>query len=233
MAYKYITKYNSPNYTPKSQTRAIWGVDRKIKYICIHWWGDPKDKPTFSGVVNYLCRKGGNTSAHLIATGTGRQVACIVNFFDNAWACMSGNPYTINIECDPRCRDEDYDVVAEVIADLRQHYGNLPLKPHKYWVNTSCPGKYNLAKLDRLAKTKIANNTMGDVHDKVKPTPQPTPTPVEKPVEPKPPVKDQQVHEDPAVAQQALDQAKANEALLKQILQAVMQLISKFTSVFK
>jgi hypothetical protein len=169
MAYKYLTQFDSPNYTPASQTRAVWGRDRNITAIAIHWWGDPNQNPSFEGIVNYLCRANGSSSAHYVATGTDRRVACLVAPNDNAWATNSANPYTIAIECDPRCRDEDYDVVAELIADIRDTYGDLPLVPHRQFVATQCPGNYDLARLDRIARTKVATAVQGEVHDKVQP----------------------------------------------------------------
>ena len=61
-AYDLITKFNSPNFTPASRVRAVYGMDRKITAITIHHWGIKGQK--FQNIVNYLCRKGGNTSAH-------------------------------------------------------------------------------------------------------------------------------------------------------------------------
>lgn len=175
MSYNWLTQYNSPNYTPANRVQATWGRPRTIEAISIHWWGDPNQNPSFEGVVNYLCRANGSSSAHLVASGTGRKVACIVNFADASWATNSANPYTISIECDPRCRDEDYDVIAELIAQLRQVYGNLPLVPHKQFVATACPGNYDLGRLDREARNKIAKPEWdwGHVENKVTTVPVP------------------------------------------------------------
>ena len=156
MSYKWITKYNSPNYTKAANVVKTWGRKRTIEAIAIHWWGDPATNPSFQGVINTLCDPNRGASAHLVATGTDRQVACLVNLGDASWATNSANPYTISIECDPRCRNEDYDVVAEVIAQLRQVYGDLPLVPHRQFVATQCPGNYDLGRLDREARKKIA-----------------------------------------------------------------------------
>lgn len=168
MAFKWLTQYDSPNFTPASRVPATWGRPRTIEAIAIHWWGDPNTNPSFLGVVNYLCRPGGGSSAHIVATGTGRQAACIVNLSDASWATNQANPYTISIECDPRCRDEDYDTIAEVIAQLRSIYGDLPLVPHKQFVATACPGNYDLGRLDRIARTKDVSkdDAWGDVKNK-------------------------------------------------------------------
>lgn len=156
MSYNYLTQYNSPSFTPSNQVINVWGKPRTIEAIAIHWWDDPANNPSFEGVVNLLCNPARQASAHFVATGTGRRVACLVNLDDASWATGSANPYTISIECDPRCRDEDYDVVAEVIAQIRQVYGDLPLIPHRDVMPTRCPGNYDLGRLDREAKVKIA-----------------------------------------------------------------------------
>lgn len=165
MSYQYITNRDSPNFTPVSQTRNVWGVDRKIKNIAIHWWGDPAQNPQFAGIVDHLCDPNSAVSAHYVATGTGRQVACLVAPEDNSWSTMSDNPYCISIECDPRCRDEDYDVVAELIADIRSAYGDFPLVPHRQYTATTCPGNWDLARLDALARTKFSATEWGQGGD--------------------------------------------------------------------
>lgn len=166
MSFKYETQYNSPNYTPASQAVATWGRPRTIEAIAIHWWGDPNQGPTYEGVIATLCNPNRGASAHFVATGTGRRVACLVDLGNASWATNSANPYTISIECDPRCREEDYDVVAELIANIRSAYGNLPLVPHKQFVATACPGNYNLAELDRRAKLKDGSGDWGVVKNK-------------------------------------------------------------------
>lgn len=162
MSYQELNQYNSPNYTPASQSKAVFGYPRTIDGITIHWWGDPAQNPSFMGVVNWLCRANGGSSAHVVATGTSRQVAWLVNAADVAWHAGNarGNASTIGIECDPRCRAEDYDVVAEVIADIWIAYGRkLPLYPHRYWAQTACPGNYDLNRLQAEAEAWYAKKT--------------------------------------------------------------------------
>lgn len=162
MSYNFITQYDSPNYTEGNNGR---------KYIIIHWWDDPSKNPTFEGVIATLCNPSRGASAHFIATGTGRRVACLVNLDDTAWHAGTSNPATnpnpisIGIECDPRCRDEDYDVVAELIANIRSAYGDLPLKRHSDFVATTCPGNWDLARLDALARKKDGSGDWGVVTD--------------------------------------------------------------------
>lgn len=165
MAYKDITNRNSPNFT-------VGRAGKKITGITIHWWGDPASNPSTAGVVNWLCNKASQVSAHYVASGTNREVYCLVNLKDTAWHAgnLTGNQTTIGIELDPRCRAEDYDVAAELIADIWKVYGKLPLYPHKQWKATACPGNYNLAHLAALAEQKL------------NPKPTPPPEPVTQPV---------------------------------------------------
>lgn len=242
--YTYITNKDSPNYTPGSQAKAVFGHDRVIEGITLHHWGDPAQNPQFDGIVNYLCRAGGNTSAHYVATGTNRQVACIVSPLDVAWHSGSawGNARTIGIELDPRARDEDYDVAAELIADIRSAYGDVPIYWHSYFVATACPGKWNADRLDKLSYTKYSHATdWGKGGTKVQyETPKPSPTPITTPPPAPTPV---QVTPSPTATQpdtgspvaEKFDYTviKENNALLKSILSIVQSILSKLTSVFK
>lgn len=162
MSYQELNQYNSPNYTPNSQVRAVFGMARSIDSITIHWWGDPNQNPSFEGVVSWLCRANGSSSAHTVATGTARRAAWLVNAPDAAWHSGNarGNATSVGIECDPRCRAEDYDVVAELIADIWIAYNRkLPLVPHKSWSSTACPGNYDLGRLQREAESWFNRKT--------------------------------------------------------------------------
>lgn len=150
MAYNEINDRTSPNSTAGRSGRTITS-------ITIHWWGDPAQNPTAEGVVNWLCNPASQVSAHLVVTGTGRKVWQIVNDADTAWHAgnWEGNLTSIGIECDPRCRDEDYDVIAEVVADLWRYYGKLPIRGHNSWSATRCPGNYDLGRIQREAELKL------------------------------------------------------------------------------
>lgn len=190
MSYDFDTSHNSPNFTKESDSKAVFGQPRIIKGITIHWWGDPNQNPSFAGVRDYLCRANGNTSAHYVASGTSRQISCIVAPQDVAWhsGSATGNATTIGIECDPRCRDEDYDVVAELVADIRSAYGDVPIYSHKMWFNTSCPGNYDIDRIDQLSYTKFsAPVAWGQGGDKNPKAPVPAPVPVVVPPAVKPP----------------------------------------------
>lgn len=155
-AYEYITAHDSPNYTPAASVPKVYGAPRVITGITVHHWGALGQ--SFDAVVRYLCRKGGNTSAHeVIEAG---RVAVIVNHRDAAWHAGSatGNRTTIGLELRPEATDADYATAAERIADIRTVYGDLPLIPHRHWKATSCPGRWDLARLDREARAAAATH---------------------------------------------------------------------------
>lgn len=185
--YTYITNIDSPNFTPASQARAVFGYDRVIEGITLHWWGDPNQNPQFDSVVNYLCRNGGNSSAHYVATGTGRKVACIVSPLDVAWHSGSawGNARTIGIELDPRARAEDVDVAAELVADIRSAFGDVPIYWHSLFQATQCPGAYRdrglIEQIDELSYKKVSHADWGAVTDLQPKTPAPAPVQPETP----------------------------------------------------
>ena len=147
-------QWTSPNCTANAQVPAVFGQPRNATSITIHHWGDPAWGQTFSGVVTFLCdgNRPNPTSAHYIVESG--QAACIVSPDDAAWHAGSpqGNATSIGIECNPLERDGDYQTVAEVIRFIRSIYGDLPLVPHNHWIQTDCPGTYDLARLDALAR---------------------------------------------------------------------------------
>ena len=140
-AYKYITKYTSPNQNARNS---------RIKSITIHHWGSRGQK--FDNVVHWLCQKRAGTSAHYVVEAG--KVACIVDPDRRAWHAGNsrGNHESIGIECRPEATEGDYATVAALVADLRAVYGNIPLKRHKDWTSTACPGVWDIAKIDRLAR---------------------------------------------------------------------------------
>lgn len=143
-AYKYVTKYTSPNQNARN---------RKIAGITIHWWGTPSGQNPL-GIVNWLCDKRAGTSAHyVVSEGT---VWCIVDPDRRAWHAGNSraNHDQIGIELDPNQsrRAATEKTAAALIADLRAVYGNLPLSPHRRWTSTQCPGNWDLGRLDRLAR---------------------------------------------------------------------------------
>ena len=140
-AYTYITKFTSPNQNARNS---------KVKSITIHHWGSRGQK--FDNVVNWLCQKRAGTSAHYVVEAG--KVACIVDPDRRAWHAGNsrGNHESIGIECRPEATEGDYATVAALVADLRAVYGNIPLKRHKDWTSTACPGVWDIGKIDRLAR---------------------------------------------------------------------------------
>lgn len=154
--YKFETKL-SPNY---SQGRPAGAP----AFIVIHHWG--ADGQTHDNVVNYLCRAHGNSSAHYVASD-GR-VTMLVDPSNRAWhAGTRGNPRGIGIECRPEMSAGDFETVAQLVAYLRGKYGNLPLRGHKDYMNTACPGRW-YRNLFRLSVR--ANALMGSVKQASKST---------------------------------------------------------------
>ena len=143
-AYKYITKYTSPNQNARN---------RKIAGITCHWWGTPTGQNP-EGIVSWLCDKRAGTSAHYVVSEN--TVWCIVDPDRRAWHAgnSKANHDQIGIELDPNMsrRAATEKTAAALIADLRAVYGNLPLSPHKRWTSTQCPGNWDLGRLDRLAR---------------------------------------------------------------------------------
>lgn len=140
MAYEYITNYDSPNFTRGRE-------GNKPQYIVIHHWG--VDGQSFWGVVNWLCKQGGGSSAHYVVEAG--KVACIVDPDDTAWHAGNWwyNLRSIGIECRPEMTDGDLATVAELIREIWKVYGKLPIIGHKDIVATACPGRY-YAKLSTL-----------------------------------------------------------------------------------
>ena len=143
-AYKYITKYTSPNQNARN---------RKIAGITCHWWGTPTGQNP-EGIVSWLCDKRAGTSAHYVVSEN--TVWCIVDPDRRAWHAgnSKANHDQIGIELDPNMsrRAATEKTAAALIADLRSVYGNLPLSPHRRWTSTECPGNWDLGRLDRLAR---------------------------------------------------------------------------------
>ena len=152
MAYQQIKNIDAKNFTPAHLVPKYFGGPRTIDAITIHHWGSMGQ--SFMGVVNYLASKNERESSAHEVIESGR-VAIIVNHKDAAWHAgnTTGNRTTIGLELRPEATDGDYQTAAERIADLRKFYKrDLPLIPHKYWKKTLCPGKWDLARLDRMAR---------------------------------------------------------------------------------
>lgn len=153
MGYTLHTEHSSKNFTPGDSANAVWGQgNRKVQGIVIHHWGVTGQD--FWGVVNFLCVNTKPTSAHYVVQEN--TVACIVSPWDSAW--HAGHPWAnshlIGLELRPEATAGDKRTAAELIAQIRKDYNdpNLPLTPHNKWQSTACPGVYDLAELDRMAR---------------------------------------------------------------------------------
>lgn len=137
--YKELTQYNSPNYTPYSMVRQIYGMDRYIEGVVYHWWGDPNNKPQFLNIINWLCRANGNSSAHTV--GEGGRVAWIIDAINAAWHAGNarGNARYVGYECNPRLSDEDYQTMGEFHYTMEKAYRRtLEIRVHKEFSSTQC-----------------------------------------------------------------------------------------------
>lgn len=119
------------------------------QFIVIHHWGSRGQK--FGNVVNWLCNPDADVSAHYVAEA-GR-VARLVPEDRRAWHAGSdhGNDYGIGVECRPEATDEDYATVAALVRSIRSRRGPLPLRPHRAFTGTACPGVWDLERVDREA----------------------------------------------------------------------------------
>lgn len=172
MAYTLQTQYNSKNFTPAAQVPQVFGMPRTKDGITVHHWGGTGQQ--FDNVRDWLCTNDVPTSAHYVVQDG--LVACIVSPDDAAWHAGTprGNATTIGIELRPEATDGDYATAAQLIRELREAYGDLPLYKHSDWIATACPGRYDLARLDRMAR--------GDTTAPVivtPPKPQPGPGPIQ------------------------------------------------------
>lgn len=147
MALKINTSRTSPN------TSARTG---KIRRIVIHHWNDPKTPGTLAGTVSWLCNRAARVSAHYVVSGS--SIYRLVPENRRAWHAAGGNDDSIGIECDPRQQDSTYASVAALVREIRGRHGDLPLVRHRdvKGSSTACPGTYDLARIDRLARSGSA-----------------------------------------------------------------------------
>lgn len=145
--------------TAKGWTPAADAPDRVIEFIGIHHWGNFGQ--THDGVNNFFVNGPGATSAHFVCSA-GR-VNCLVSPPDVSWAMgtWAANLQAVTIELRPEASDADYQTAAELIAWIRAEYGaDLPLRPHRAYYNTSCPGIWDLDRLDRMARAITAGGVV-------------------------------------------------------------------------
>lgn len=154
MAYT-LTKQRSPNYDYSNAPRMI----------IVHHWGS--DGQSFNAVVNWLCNRNAQVSAHYVLQDG--KVCQLVEEKHKAWHCVGKNGQSIGIECRPECTAGDQQTLAELIANIWTRWGKLPVYGHKDFNNTACPGRY-YSKLSAI----VANATR--IYNGEKPAPTPTPS---------------------------------------------------------
>lgn len=152
MAYKLFTQYDALCFTPYAQVLSAFGFRREITNITIHWWGLPEWKQTAEGVVSFFCTGNPTTSAHeVISAG---EVYILVDHMNAAWANgnSKGNAQSISLECNPRMSREDFETVAERVADIWVLHGRvIPLTEHRDWFATMCCGVWKKADITARA----------------------------------------------------------------------------------
>jgi hypothetical protein len=153
MTYTINESLTAKNFTPGQFVGQIFGTPRRIESITIHHWG--AFGQTGPGVLDWFCNPASSvtTSAHFVVWDG--NIYCIVSPTDAAWAAGNayGNATSIHIECHPEATDGDYAAVAWLVSWLRANYGaDLPLFPHNHWTETSCPGIWDLGRIDSLAR---------------------------------------------------------------------------------
>lgn len=146
----------------RENTPNKWVGGNRMEVILIHWWGDPAQNPTLEGVVNHLKNPapGGDpkkaVSAHYVVSD--ETTVQLAEETDRPWHALQANDFAIGIELNPNTPGNTYKTVGELVREIRKRRGNLPLRPHSYYVKTQCPGTIDLARIDKEAKG-------GDVKD--------------------------------------------------------------------
>lgn len=181
LSYTINESLSDSEWTAPINVPAVFGgTPRRIESITIHHWGSFGQ--THDGVVDFFVNRNPNTSAHFVVSD-GR-IHCLVSPVNAAWAAGNayGNATSIHIEARPERTPGDVKTVAWLVHWLRKQYGaNLPLKAHREWSPTACPGIWDLAEVDRQARALSAPVKPAAPKPIVKPAPKPAPKPAAKP----------------------------------------------------
>lgn len=133
---------SSPNRSP--------GKNR-MEVIIIHHWDDPAKRPSMNGVVSWLTNPASQVSAHYVVSD--KKIIQLVSEEEIAWHAREANSFSIGIEVDPNVPGDTYKTVASLVRDIRSRRGNIPLKRHRDYVSTSCPGNIDVERIDRESKS--------------------------------------------------------------------------------
>lgn len=147
MKYVDIADYNSVSFSPDDRVTIVKNgeeitevLDESVDTIVIHHWGN--DGQSFEQVCSFL-QSSPNSSAHFVVEA-GR-CAQLVDIKNVAWHSgnWDANLRSIGIECRPEMSPEDFETVAQVIADLEVYYNrSFYINGHLDYYNTECPGRW-------------------------------------------------------------------------------------------
>ena len=139
--------------------------------ITWHWWGDGTGASNHDNIVRYLNNKGAAGQAPTVNyVLSDNKITMCVNPDNVAWASGNGNAVSVSVELQPTLGDEGYKKAGWLAWQLEQRYGKtLTFWPHKYWMQTACPGTISL---DRIRQEANKWATGG-----YNPAPTPPPTP--------------------------------------------------------
>lgn len=144
------------NYTATKDVPAVFGNGpREILFIGIHHWGALGQ--IFDAIVRFLSGRNGRTNSAHAVIEAGRATS-IVHPLNAAWAAGNAwaNAKGIHLELRPEATDGDYITAAAYIFMLREEFGDVPLRPHRDFKQTACPGVWDLDRLDRMARAHAA-----------------------------------------------------------------------------
>ena len=136
--------------TPNKDSRTV-----KPSEIVLHHWGAKGQK--IANVVSWLCNPSSGVSAHyVVQDGKVYQLADPAKWTTWHAGNWSHNCKSIGIEARPEMTKGDRETVAELVADLWERFGIIPIKEHRQIVSTACPGNWSAKKVEAEAK-KIYN----------------------------------------------------------------------------
>ncbi len=174
MKYIDIADWDATSFTKADRVTIKNGVeilDESVDTIVIHHWGN--DGQRFENICNFFAG-GPGTSAHFVVEA-GR-CAQLVEIKDIAWHAgnWAANQRSIGIECRPEMSNEDFETVAQVIADLETYYSrSFYINGHLDYYNTECPGRW-YSRLEDLIR-RVNDIKAGKVERGVENVPAPLP----------------------------------------------------------
>lgn len=136
-------------------TRGTWRKD----FIVIHHWDDPAKRPQFGGVVSWFKNPSANVSIqYMVEAG---RITQMIPESAMAWHAgnSTANRHGIGIELNPRQSDGDYETAAQLVAEIWGRRGKLPLRKHREFFGTSCPGTWDVSRIQRRAEQIYSGTT--------------------------------------------------------------------------